>query len=343
MKKEINLGEELFFIISQPRSGSTLLQHILGSHSEIHTLPEPWVMLPKIYESRSQGVNAEYNAYFASQAIQDFLDRIPDGKETYLNTVRESTLKLYRQSLVGINKSYFLDKTPRYYHIIPEINRVFPAAKIIILKRHLLSVLSSLIKQNGYRGIFTEDRRHDIFTAPFLINQAVEAIGQNIIVVHYEDLVKNPLQTIEELCRFLSIDFQKSMIQYGSKVKFKDTSFIDYKSIYKNNSPTSDYIEQWIEHFQDPQLNHIAENYIKSLGKTTVEDFGYSYDLMLDILNNIKPTSGNNFIVPWDLLMKDNFSLKKSDSLKIRFLDSLQSRGFWGTLRHGIMKMKNRL
>jgi hypothetical protein len=36
---------DLVFIISQPRAGSTLLQRILDSHSKVCSPPEPWVML----------------------------------------------------------------------------------------------------------------------------------------------------------------------------------------------------------------------------------------------------------------------------------------------------------
>lgn len=39
-------GENLIFLISQPRAGSTMLQKVLGSHPEIHTVSEPWVALP---------------------------------------------------------------------------------------------------------------------------------------------------------------------------------------------------------------------------------------------------------------------------------------------------------
>ena len=55
-------GENLIFIISQPRAGSTLLQRILGGHPEIHTAAEPWIMLHPLYALKSKGCSAEYNA-----------------------------------------------------------------------------------------------------------------------------------------------------------------------------------------------------------------------------------------------------------------------------------------
>ena len=39
------LGHDLIFVISQPRSGSTLLQRLLSGHSWIQTSAETWLML----------------------------------------------------------------------------------------------------------------------------------------------------------------------------------------------------------------------------------------------------------------------------------------------------------
>lgn len=43
------MKDRLLFLISAPRSGSTLLQRMLGSHSEVFTHPEPHLMTPLAY------------------------------------------------------------------------------------------------------------------------------------------------------------------------------------------------------------------------------------------------------------------------------------------------------
>lgn len=58
------------FLISQPRAGSTLLQRILGSHPDIHTVSEPWLMLQPLYALRPDGYRAEYNEHLARNATQ---------------------------------------------------------------------------------------------------------------------------------------------------------------------------------------------------------------------------------------------------------------------------------
>ncbi len=111
---ESTMGKNLIFLISQPRSGSTLLQHILGSHSQIHTLPEPWLMLHPVYALRSSGYNAEYQAKTAYLALEEFLENIPNGNQVYYEAIGKMISHIYQTSLNTVNKQFFLDKTPRY-------------------------------------------------------------------------------------------------------------------------------------------------------------------------------------------------------------------------------------
>ena len=67
------LGENLIFLISLPRSGSTMLQRVLVGHSEIESSAEPWLMLPLVYSRRENGITAEYGGDWARLATDEFL------------------------------------------------------------------------------------------------------------------------------------------------------------------------------------------------------------------------------------------------------------------------------
>ncbi|MCB0962997.1 MAG: sulfotransferase, partial [Acidimicrobiales bacterium] len=58
-------GESLVFILSQHRSGSTLLQQVLGGHSQILTDAESFVMLHPLYALKTTGFRAEYQEWEA--------------------------------------------------------------------------------------------------------------------------------------------------------------------------------------------------------------------------------------------------------------------------------------
>ena len=134
MKKKDRTTKEIF-LISQPRSGSSLLQQILGNHPQIHTLSEPWIMLHPVYAVRERGIQTEYNATWAHDALKQFLGSIPKGKDTYFQLIHQMYDALYQHTLEGTGKTYFLDKTPRYYFIIPELMKIFRVFSSILPSR----------------------------------------------------------------------------------------------------------------------------------------------------------------------------------------------------------------
>ncbi|MDH3976581.1 MAG: sulfotransferase [Deltaproteobacteria bacterium] len=324
----------LIFLISQPRSGSTLLQHILGSHSEIHTLPEPWLMLHQIYGLRSSGIETDYQAQYAYINMKRFLEITPNGEEVYEGAIRNMTLQLYENALQSSGKKYFLDKTPRYYFIIPDLYRLFPRAKFIFILRNPMAVLSSLLTvifNGNWQGLFERDRKHDILTAPHLILEGIKTLGSKAIVVNYEKLVTEPTQTVKKLCHKLEIAFENDMINYGGKLHFK--AGVDPKSIYKHTKPVRDYADGWWKKFDTPQKVYIARNYIETLGRKTISDLGYSYDDLMNKLTSLDNNQRKPYpLISWKLITTPSEKLSCFSKFKITLLSSLQSIGFWHTL-----------
>ena len=103
-------------------------------------------MLHPLYALKEKGIETEYGADTAQQGLFDFLKQIPEGIELYKEALRKLGWTLYNRVVELSGKKYFLDKTPRYYHIIPELYSIFPNAKFIILFRHPIAVLSSVLK-----------------------------------------------------------------------------------------------------------------------------------------------------------------------------------------------------
>ena len=158
--------ENLIFLISQPRSGSTLTQKILGTHSKIYTRSEPWIMLHPSYSLKSNGIQAEYNYENERTAFKSFINDLPKGEETYIKELRKMYLNLYSKYLYKNKYDYFLDKTPRYYLIIDELLKIFPSAKYIILIRNPLAVLGSIINTWTQEDWLSLNRyKHDLYDA----------------------------------------------------------------------------------------------------------------------------------------------------------------------------------
>ncbi|MBW1731455.1 MAG: glycosyltransferase [Deltaproteobacteria bacterium] len=270
-------GDNLLFLVSQPRAGSTLLQRVLGSHSQIHTLAEPWVMLHPIYAAKTRGIETEYGAIYARHALEDFISELPAGYEDYYDGLREMARIWYGRHLDKSGKCYFLDKTPRYYFIIPELIQLFPNAKIIVLLRNPLSVLMSILDtwvQDDWRRLALH--RHDLLTAPFKLVQTIRELRNRVLVLHYEQFVTQPEQSIRRLCDQLKLPYEHVMRYYGifrpPKGRMGDNIGIE-----KYMEPSTDSLEKWKKSIRTPEKKMLAQLYLTLIGENIVTSMGYDF------------------------------------------------------------------
>ena len=175
-----------------------MLQKVLGSHSAIHTLSEPWLALHPLFGLRENGMAADYSARLARIGVQDFLSHLPEGKEAYWEAVRLMLGHLYRRALEPSGKRFFLDKTPRYYMILPELRHVFPEAHFVFLLRNPIAVLASVIDTWAPDDCVHCLRpfRHDLAQAPGQIVHAMRQPDGKSSVIRYEDLVAQPAPAV---------------------------------------------------------------------------------------------------------------------------------------------------
>ncbi|MFA7387676.1 MAG: glycosyltransferase, partial [Thiohalobacteraceae bacterium] len=271
-------GSQLVFLISLPRSGSTLLQRILGGHPDIATLAEPWIMLHPLYALKRGGIETEYDAGVARDALDDFLAQIDGGEDAYLEEIRRFAGNLYARALARQGKTRFLDKTPRYYRIIPELQRVFPEAKFVFLLRNPLGVLSSTLHTwfNDDPKRLDGKRNHsDLLEGPALLADGIASLGDAAIVVRYEELVDAPEQVTADLCARLGIDYRPEMIEYG-RSPAPAGRFGDQAGVPLHTRPTGASRDKWVEHLRDDSRRGFALNCLDRLGAPTLAALGYA-------------------------------------------------------------------
>lgn len=291
------LGEGLIFIISQPRSGSTLLQRVLAGSPDIQTSAETWLMLHPVYGEKREGIETEYNASWRRDAVEEFLDNYTDGREVYDDAIRAWAEVIYSNALKQHNKRYFLDKTPRYFFIIRELYELFPKAKFIFLIRNPMAVLSSELK-TYVKGDWPVLGRFspDLIDAPRWILEGIELLGTNAIIVHYEDFVSDPEENISALCKKLGIDFHKEMLDY-SKTPKPIGRYNDSAGINQHTSTSSASIDKWKSMVNDDQSLYFARCYLATLGEDTISRLGYDFQEIFNLLHG-KTLSTKN-LYPW--------------------------------------------
>lgn len=312
--------KNLIFIISQPRAGSTLLQRILAGHPDVHTTAEPWLMLHPVYALREQGHEAEYAARAAFRGVQDFVGTLEAGERVYLDALREMALHLYGAACEQANKPFFLDKTPRYYFIIPELARIFAEAHLVILLRNPLSVLASIL-DTWVKGDWSRlgRFRHDLLDAPELLLHGIRLLQDRAIVIHYETLVSEPRQVISSLCAQIGLGFHEPMLEYGETPE-PPGRHGDPTGVSRHSRPVTTSIDRWLKLGESRQTRHLAEKYLSVLGAELLEGLGYEHSSLQAGLQAI-PCGGTGPIVTWErALALDNTPLQKAYLLIIELL-----------------------
>lgn len=286
-------GENLIFVLSMQRSGSTLLQRMLATHPAVQTCSEPWIMLHPFYALRREGFTASYNQEWAVLGLEQLVQLLPGGMDDYHEAVRRMYSYLYTRALgEDSGKTHFLDKTPRYYLIIPELVKTFPGASFILLYRNPLAVLSSLITSWCPDGKYHHLTKWatDMNEAPRRLIEAGQLLGGRALRIKYEDMVARPEEHMEAICRHVGLDYAPGMSEYGRK-QMPVWALGDKKSVYSKSRPDASHADKWMDVLKDAQVWRVSREYLDQLGPDTVRSLGYDFESLHQILEDRRPSS----------------------------------------------------
>lgn len=254
-----------------------MLQRILGSHSQILTHPEPHILTPLAFQGYYHEVDkAKYNHKVAAKAFKEFVDFLPHKEEDYLHACREYCNVLYTNALVGTGRTYFLDKTPNYADaILPFIDKLLPKAKIIVLTRHPLAVISShanTIEGGDYDLMYYNRDILGDFIPP--ISEFMRSSKHNYLSVRYEDLVLEPDFYIARIFDYLGLGYEDSCIDYGKHNHINKT-YGDPK-IQNNSRPVAGSIDSWVCDLNGrPDRIRLCKLMIRKISDRDMDVYGY--------------------------------------------------------------------
>ncbi len=283
--------ENLIFIISQPRSGSTYLQNLLSNNKEVNTCSEPWILLHFANQIKPSLLSASFNNQKTEEAFQEYLSRFP--QLNFEATFKDFILKLYAPMAEGF--TYIIDKTPRYWELMEELLILFPKSKILIIKRNPIDVLSSIIKTwnlNTLRDL--NEYRNDILLAPHRIQSFVLAQknNPNVCAVKYEDLLNNPKEMVKTLYQWIGLEYSDSVLQAANNEKYKGK----FGDPFQNAENEPNLLRQQSKKMEiNPKMQEFIMGYKEFLSSDFLKEYGeYSVegaqktDIFNTFLNNKK-------------------------------------------------------
>ncbi|HEX4160360.1 MAG TPA: sulfotransferase [Rhizomicrobium sp.] len=211
------------FIVGMPRSGSTLLEQILTSHSMIEGLGERADLDLTLLRPLS-GTKEDINVHeFANGAavlksgLVDAYRRIIDSLDAEgFRTLGEQFLALAGRSKTSA-RPYFTDKTLRNFFYVGLIHLMLPNAKIIDARRHPLDTGWSCFRSQfpGMNFAFRlADIGKDYSNYVRLMDHFDRVLPGRIYRVIYERLIDDPQTELARLFAYLEIPFEESCLSF---------------------------------------------------------------------------------------------------------------------------------
>lgn len=277
------MSVRMLFVISSPRSGSTMLERMLESHSMIKGGPEPHLLTPLAHLGVWAKVDkAPYDHVLAAESQKLFVDSLPNKEQDYWDACRAYCDVLYGRFLEGSGKEICLDKTPAYGLILPFMMKVFPDAKYVVLTRHPLATFAS------YANSFFDGDYQTAHNYNPILNRYVPAIAAFLrqsqvpyFHVRYEDLVKDPETWMEKIYAYIGVPFEKETIDYGERgaPERSEKGLGDPIGVKQHSRPTTASVKKWVEDLAaDPAKERLMRGIIAQLDPADLETCGYPVD-----------------------------------------------------------------
>ncbi len=235
------------FIVGLPRAGSTLLEQILSSHSQVDGTLE----LPNIL-SLSQQLRRRPPSGHAGEGYPAILEQLEAEELAGFGRRFIEDTRIHRQGA-----PMFIDKMPNNFRHIGLIHLILPNAKIIDARRHPMACCFS-----GFKQLFAEGQEFSYSLADIgryyrdyvaLMDHWDRVLPGRVLRVMHEDVVDDLEGQVRRILEFCDLPFEESCLRYYETERNVRTPSSEQvrQPIYRES------VEQW-RHFE-PYLGPLKE------------------------------------------------------------------------------------
>lgn len=248
-------GLQPIFVISLPRSGSTLLEQMLAAHSAVNSGGE------MEYLSRiANGLSLKWGAR------DDFPDIAPE--DAAIDLRQAAALYKNRTTRLTLFHSKFTDKSTQNFLYVGLIRMLLPGAHIIHIRRHPLATALGLYRQWFAQGVRYSYDLNSIARYMKAYSELMEhwreSLPGEFIEVRYENLVTDPKQQLQRIFEYLDLEFEPGCLEFhrvklpvhtASQVQVRkelDASRLErHKRYSKLLAPVEHYLKKEIADYED--------------------------------------------------------------------------------------------
>lgn len=225
------------FILSPPRSGSTLLRVMLAGHPRLFAPPELELLSFNTLFERREALSGKYSFWLEGtiRALMEIKGCAMEEARRMIEKYEEQNLSVpefYRLMQEWIGERRLVDKTPSYAldkEVLRRAESCFDDALYIHLLRHPYGMIRSFEEAKLEQVFFRYEHsftRRELAELIWLISQQniteflTEVPPRRQSQLRFEELVKRPKEVLEGLCDFLGLEFQAEMVEpYREKEK----------------------------------------------------------------------------------------------------------------------------
>ena len=258
----------IFFQSSLPRSGSTLLQNILGQNPDFYVTPTSGV-LELLYMARGYYSNgAEFKAQDPALMRDGFMSFCKNGLEGFFDGVTD--------------KPYVMDKSRGWGVHYGFLNAFYPDPKIVCMVRDPRDIFASMEKNyrkspeldsglinwtNGQNT--TTEKRVEYWSSTPPVGMAFERLlqmfkegtAQKMHFIKYENLCIDPAVVMSELYKFLGVDGYEHDFDNVEQITKEDDSVYGIYGDHNIRSKVSPTVSSADKILGVPLCNQIKERY----------------------------------------------------------------------------------
>lgn len=195
------------FIVGLPRSGSTLLEQILASHSRVEGTME-LADIPRLVQELQGRETADSAPRYPGNLAALSADELKQLGERYLADTR-----VYRGG-----KPHFIDKMPNNFRHLGLIHLILPNAKIIDARREPLACCFGNFKQlfaSGQQFTYSIDditRYYRMYLE--LMTHWDQALPGRILRVRHEEVVEDLESNVRRILDFCELEFEPACVEF---------------------------------------------------------------------------------------------------------------------------------
>jgi tetratricopeptide (TPR) repeat protein len=200
------------FIVGLPRTGTTLTERIVSSHSRVESIGETYFM--QIVLKRESGIQTAEN--MTTSIIEAASKKNIAGiAEAYLEAV----------AFKFGAKPMFIEKFPENILYLGFIAKAYPHARIIHLRRNPMDACFAMYKQSFFRYAYTLDDLGQYYVGyNRLLEHWRETLGDRLIEVEYESLVSDQEGQTRKLLEKIGLNFEEACLDFEQNMKASNTA-----------------------------------------------------------------------------------------------------------------------